>query len=287
MRVNTLVSSDAIKALRSMPDCCVDLTVTSPPYNKRNKNQGWLVTNEKYSHFDDHMPEAEYQLWQSEVLRELFRVTKPGGSVFYNHKLRWEDGILIHPLEWLRGTLWSIKQEIIWDRGLAANMRGWRFWQVDERVYWLFKPKKLDTIGKELRPRHAKMSSIWRIRPASRSEDHPAQFPIELPLRIIYSLLGRNPSRPKLVLDPFCGTGTSLVAAKLLGHNYKGIDISPRYISLARKRLTKIDDESQAFETEIGKHVIADTFAQRKKRGTVTWPFGPRPVPEQNGAPET
>lgn len=69
------------------------------------------------------------------MLNELYRITKPGGSFFYNHKIRWEKGLLLHPMDWLRKTNWIIRQEIIWDRMIAANIRGWRFWQVDERIY--------------------------------------------------------------------------------------------------------------------------------------------------------
>src|SRR4051812_37295301 len=99
--VDTVIEGDVLTVLRKIPDAVVDVTVTSPPYNKRSKSQGWLVNNVKYSHFDDHMDEVEYQTWQVDILNELFRVTKPGGSVFYNHKVRWDDGILIHPICWI------------------------------------------------------------------------------------------------------------------------------------------------------------------------------------------
>jgi site-specific DNA-methyltransferase (adenine-specific) len=116
------------------PDNCVDVSVTSPPYNKKENKKGWLVTSVQYAHSTDRMPEAQYQAWQIQVLNEVFRVTKPGGSFFYNHKIRWENGILLHPYAWVSQSLWTLRQEIIWDRMIAANIRGWRFWQVDERI---------------------------------------------------------------------------------------------------------------------------------------------------------
>jgi modification methylase len=63
--------------------------------------------------------------------------------------------------------------------------------------------------------------------------EYPAVFPIELPTRIIASLLEEENG---IVIDPFCGTGTTLVAAKLLGKNYIGIDISEKYVEYARRR---------------------------------------------------
>ncbi len=278
---NKILIGDALTVLRSLPDNSIDLTVTSPPYNKRNKTHGWLVAKEKYSHFDDHMPEETYQTWQIDVLNELFRVTKPGGSLFYNHKHRWNDGKLITPIEWITKTVWHLKQEIVWDRAIAANMRGWRYWQVDERVYWLFKPIGHYLIGAELESKHAKFSSIWRIKPEPRTNSHPAPYPIELPARIIYSVLNNLSG---VVLDPFCGTGTTLAAAKVLGQQYIGIDISPDYARHAEARVSNLPNaDISRVNEEKSKHSIDDPFIARKKRGTVSWPYGPKPkdTPEE------
>jgi len=278
---DTIIVGDVLEILRSFPENYFNLTVTSPPYNKRNNSHGWLVKNKKYSDYDDHMPEEKYQHWQLEVMNELFRITKPGGSLFYNHKHRWVDGALITPFEWISKSNWHVKQEIVWDRGFAANMRGWRYWQVDERIYWLHKPIDNYLIGTELESRHAKFSSVWRIKPEPRTNAHPAPFPIELPTRIIFSILNSNPG---IVLDPYCGTGTTLVAAKILGHQYIGIDISPEYSEYANNRLLEFENEKTRVEEEKAKHVIDDSFVDRKKRGTVSWPYGPKP---KNELPET
>ncbi len=128
-----------------------------------------------YTGATDNLPEEEYQRIQIEVLNELYRVIKPSGSFFYNHKLRWERGFMLHPMDWLRKTKWVIRQEIIWDRMIAANIRGWRFWQVEERIYWLYKPEGKNIIGKELKPRHALLTSIWRF-PPENNNPHPALF---------------------------------------------------------------------------------------------------------------
>jgi|GEM_PF-6254011 len=76
-----------------------------------------------------------------------------------NHKVRYENGKMLHPIEIISKTKWDIWQEIIWNRKIAGNIRGWRFWQVDERIYWLVKGKP-----KELKPQHAKLTSVWEIR---------------------------------------------------------------------------------------------------------------------------
>ena len=277
--LDTVRVGKAIEELRQFSENCIDVTVTSPPYNKRQNTYGWLVQNDGYSHFSDSMPESRYQDWQIEILDELHRITKPGGSVFYNHKIRWVKGKLLHPYDWITRSVWDIRQEIIWDRTLAANVRGWRFWQVEEHIYWLYKPIGNHLVGKELESRHAKMGSIWQFKPVPRNKNHPASFPLELPVRAIYSMPG---NKQKVVLDPFCGTGTTLVAARLLDHHYIGIDISPDYVEFAKQRLENYESERDVAQKEMELHVVNDPFKDRKKRGTVNWPYGPDSESEQN-----
>jgi len=285
--LDRVFTDDVMSILRALPDDCVDVSVTSPPYNKRENKKGWLVANVKYTDATDRRSEAEYQNWQTDVLNEVFRVTKPGGSFFYNHKIRWETGELIHPYAWISKTLWTLREEIIWDRMIAANLRGWRFWQVDERIYWLYKPNGTHRIGRELESRHALLTSIWRF-PPERNNPHPAPFPLQLPLRAIYSMLGD--ASDGVVLDPFCGTGATLIAAKILGHHYIGIDNSPTYTNLAQKRLNNYHSEEPRAQEEIALHVVRKTFAERKNSGDFTGRHGPlfrskRKAPHQLSLP--
>jgi len=228
-----------------------------------------LVKNVLYDKALDKKDESSYQNEQIEVLNELYRIMKPGGSFFYNHKTRWDRGNMLHPLMWLSQTNWVVRQEIIWDRMIAANIRGWRFWQVDERIYWLIKPLKNDKIGEELLSKHVLLTSIWRF-PPERDNPHPAPFPIELPTRIINSILNDNNG---VVIDPYSGSGTTLVAAKLLNKNYVGIDISEDYIKFAKERIENYEGERKKMLEEINKHFVSKTFKERKENGNNTGKF--------------
>ena len=266
-RTNTaskILIGDTLGVLKTMDSDFVDLTVTSPPYNKKEVNKGWFAKNVKYDVHNDALPEDEYQKNQTDVLNELFRVTKEGGSVFYNHKIRWVKGVMIHPMQWLVGTDWTVRQEIVWDRTTAVNIRGWRFWQVEERIYWLYKPIGNNKIGTELLSKHALLTSIWKFHPETDNE-HPAPFPITLPIRCIHSIMDE---RPGIVLDPYCGSGTSLLAAKLLGKEYIGIDNSKEYIEYANKRLDKPSERDTLHaKEELERHVVKKSFKERKKAG--------------------
>ncbi|MEM3342307.1 MAG: site-specific DNA-methyltransferase, partial [Thermoplasmata archaeon] len=115
------------------------------------------------------------------------------------------------------------------------------------------------------------LSSIWRF-PPERENPHPAPFPIELPTRVIYSILDEKKG---IVIDPYCGSGTTLVAAKLLGQDYIGIDISKEYVQYAEERLKKYENEKKYLMEEIQKHVVMKTFKERKEKGEFTGSFGP------------
>ena len=137
-----------MESLKSLLD-----KASNPHYGAQEK--------EIYDTAVDRKTEAEYQAKQIAVLNELYRVTKPGGSLFYNHKIRWLRGRLIHRYEWVSKTHWVLRQEIIWHRKIVANLRGWHFWQVDERIYCLYKPRyEGDVIGEELKSRHALLTSV-------------------------------------------------------------------------------------------------------------------------------
>lgn len=262
--MSRIILGDVLQELKKIPDNSVDIGVTSPPYNKGEKQKGWLVKNVEYDVASDKKDEHKYQQEQIEVLNELFRIMKPCGSLFYNHKLRWDRGRMLHPLEWLIKTNWAIKQELVWDRSIAANIRGWKFWQVEERIYWLYKAVNGNLIGEELKSKHALLTSVWRFAP-ERKIKHPAPFPLQLPLRCIYSVL--DDRKNCVVIDPYAGSGTTLVAAKMLGHSYIGIDISRNYVDMASKRLKNYKSELKAFDLEVSKHVVKKTFKDRKNNG--------------------
>ena len=105
------------------------------------------------------------------------------------------------------------------------------------------------------------MSSIWRF-PPERNNPHPAPYPLVLPLRIIYSLFD---DKKGVVIDPYIGSGTTAVAAKLLGCDYVGIDISKEYIKMSEERINNFESERKIADEEISSHVITGkTYEQRK-----------------------
>jgi len=261
--LNTIINGEVLEVLKTFDNNMIDVTVTSPPYNKKQKSGGKnaIMKPIKYSHIDDNLPEEEYQKQQIEVLNEIYRATKSGGSMFYNHKVRHLKGITTHPIEWLLKCKWHLRQEIIWNRKAAVEVGGYRFYQVDERIYWLYKPIMKNVIGPKMLSKHARCSSVWEFAPDKKNK-HPAPFPVVLPLRCILSMLDINSG---IVLDPYMGSGSTAVAAKLLNKNYIGIEISPEYIVDAEERIKNYKSEQYKLDKELEYHIVKKSYKERQK----------------------
>ncbi|MBE3576898.1 MAG: ParB N-terminal domain-containing protein [Limnochordales bacterium] len=214
-----------------LPDEFVDVIITSPPYNLGSEywpmgGDGRIPRTSGVG-YEDAMPEAEYQAWQLQVLKELYRVAKPGASLFYNHKVRQRGGTIIHPLDWLRSpeNPWTLRQEIIWDRGSTHNHSPKLFWPHDERIYWLTKGQPV------LPDRPIGMPTVWSFPGPIPGTWHPAPFPEELPRRCLEAV-----GRPGIVvLDPFGGSMTTCAVAQKMGYESIGVDINPEYVERARR----------------------------------------------------
>lgn len=240
MEKNKIYCVDVLEGLKQLEDESIDLIITSPPYNKfgltktksRIQGNNWHKTiNYDDDPQNDNMNEDEYQDWQTEVLKECYRVLKKDGSMFYNHKNRINKGSIVSPYQWIFKTSFKIRQEIIWDRASSPNVDSVRYIPSTEKVIWLTKTthtprfKRLKDIPYQ--------GEVWKIIPQKGTE-HPAPMPIEIPNNIIPCVsLGER----IIVLDPFCGSGTTLLSAKQNGCDFIGFEKFQKYVDMTERRL--------------------------------------------------
>ena len=204
--INNIHKVDCLDFMKGFLTPFVDVTITSPPYNKGEQG-AILIKAIKYNNYRDNLPEDEYQENQINFLNELYRVTTPGGSCFYNHRPRWIKGKPIHPFEWIHKTDWQMRQQIIWNRKICGNLRAWRFYQTHEEFWWLWKDNKKAPGENQINMKYASLGSVWNVRPYSNKKiKHPCMFPPEIPARIILATTEKD----DVVFDPFCGSGTTL-----------------------------------------------------------------------------
>lgn len=226
------------ECMDDIPDSSVGLAFTSPPY----------VVGKDY---DVDMSMQEYLSLIENVAREVFRTLVPGGRYVVNiANLGRKPYIPLHAL------FYEVHQrigflpmgEIIWQKGKGASGScAWGSWKSaktprlrDLHEYLLVFTKEQfgrpdkgtsDVTGDEFM---ASTLSVWDIPAASAKRiGHPAPFPIALAERVIklYSYVD------DVVIDPFMGSGTTCVAAKKLGRQFVGYDISAEYCDLAKERI--------------------------------------------------
>lgn len=257
----TLYLGDVIDVVKRIPDESIDAVISSPPYNM-NLSHRYFLKNEvgiKYENWEDNLDWNDYVNWQVEVLNECFRIVKSGGVLFYNHKDRFKNNQYTDPLNILLKTKWRIKQTIIWNKGSASSYNNGFFGDVYEKVYFCYKGT-----SPRIKTSHSVLGSVWNL-PREINNSHPAPFPLELPVRCIYSIF--DDEENKVILDPFSGSGTTGVASLLLGHKYIGIDISEKYLKKSIKRLDNYESESERAQLELDRYFVKGKYENPKKIG--------------------
>jgi site-specific DNA-methyltransferase (adenine-specific) len=226
------------ETMTEIPDDCVALMVTSPPYNVGKD-------------YDDDLSLGEYLDLLHRVLAETVRVLEPGGRVAVNVANLGRKPYLPlnhHVAGILQDLGLLLRGEIVWQKARgAAGSCAWGSWRSaknptlrDVHEYVIVASKgayRRSRIGRDTITKDEFMeatTSIWSIKSASAKRiGHPAPFPVDLPKRLIelYTFEG------DLVLDPFLGSGTTAVAAIETGRRFVGYDNDAAYLELARTRI--------------------------------------------------
>jgi DNA modification methylase len=241
---NKIIIGDSEEVLKQLPDNCIDLIFTSPPYN----------FGLDYSNSEDGINWKSYFDKLFRIFDECIRVLKYGGRIIVNIQPLFSDYIPTHHIISnffiSRKLIW--KAEIIWDKNnYNCKYTAWGSWKSPSNPYLKYTWEFLEVFCKGSIKHYGKKEladisadefkkwtiARWDIPPETRMKEfgHPAMFPEELARRVIklFSFKG------DIVLDPFNGAGTTTVVAKRLGRTYIGIDISEEYCKMAMERIEK------------------------------------------------
>ena len=281
-----IINGDCIEVMKTFPEGSIDLLVTSPPYN----------VNIAYDVHKDDLPMDEYYEWTKNWLREAFRVLKDDGRIAVNvpNELNVQErgGRILFVAEfWMMMKEVGFKFSGLVDLTENSPHRGrqtaWGSWMSASAPY-VYNPKECVIIAyKKSSKKLTKGVSQWlgtptevtnedgkvRTKMVYQDEDKKefmnlvfgrweyfadtrsltkATFSMDIPSKAIKILSYKN----DIVLDPFMGSGTSAFAAELLERRWIGIELSPDYTEIARKRVQSLIDERKQTKLELKEEVL-------------------------------
>ena len=243
---NKIICADSSEFLKKLPDNCIDIIFTSPPYN----------FGLDYDSHNDTARWNDYFDMLFAIFKECIRVLKYGGRFVVNVQPLYSDYIPIHHIisNFFIQNKMIWKGEIIWEKNnYNCKYSSWGSWKSPASPYlkytWEFVEvyckgdlkkqgdnENIDITAEEFK---SWVVAKWSIAPERNMQEfgHPAMFPEQLAERVLKLFSYKN----DVVLDPFNGAGTTTVVAKKTGRRYLGIDISEEYCKTAQKRIDEAD----------------------------------------------
>ena len=238
----------------------IDLSFLDPPFNQ----------DKAYNMWDDNLSPAKYWEWMHDICAKMYALTSDGGAIYFMQREKNTEFVL----RCLRDTGWSFQNLIIWKKKTSAVPGSKRFGKHYQVIAFATKGKTprvfhrlridppLPAGYKHARVNGMFVTDVWddireltsgyfagdeALRDTEGNRLHKQQAPLQLLLRIILS--STNPR--DVVLDPFAGSGTTLVVAEQLRRRSIGIELDSHNIALIQNRLDeqrKSDDVSRFFK---------------------------------------
>ena len=236
--------------MSEIPDSSIHLMVTSPPYNVQKE-------------YDEDLSLSEYRKLLKTVFAQTHEKLVTGGRACINvANLGRKPYIPLHAyiIEDMLEIGYYMRGEIIWNKASSASpSTAWGTWLSaanpvlrDIHEYILVFSKGSFSRKRNRQENSIKKDeflewtkSVWTFPAVSaKSIGHPAPFPHELPHRLIQLYTFKE----NVILDPFCGSGTTCLAALKSGRNYIGYDIDRQYVELANQRINQHFSQGKLFE---------------------------------------
>ena len=292
--INKVIHGDCLDVMKEMADKSVDLIYLDPPFFTIRKHS--LSSRDRSSHysFDDlwacHKTYADFMFSR---LLEAKRILKDTGTIFIhcdksaNHILRLIGDDVFGEENFLSEIIWSYKRWSNSANNLTPNHQNILFFSKTEN----YKFNKIFTdysettnvdqiLQKRSRDEHNKsiyareedgsvvssdekkgvpLADVWEIPFLNPKAKERTGYPTQKPILLLDRIIEIATDEGDIVLDPFCGSGTTLVAAKMKGRNYIGIDVSIEAIELTKSRLeTPVKTESELLKKGRSSYVNAD-----------------------------
>ncbi len=269
--MNEVILGDCIEKLRDIEEKSIDLIYLDPPFFTQKEHKLSDKENNSYS-FDDKWESIhDYKTYISDRLIECRRVLKDTGSIFLHcdksasHYLRVALDEVFGSDNFQSEIIWSYKRWSNSKKGLLNSHQNIYFYsKTDEfkfntfyneysattNVDQILQKRKKDKNGKSTymldenrdvvvddNKKGVPLGDVWNIPYLNPRAKERCGYPTQKPILLLDQIIKISTDENDVVLDPFCGSGTTLVSAKLLNRNFIGIDKSESAVNLANKRL--------------------------------------------------
>ena len=288
--MNEIIHDDCLNYMKTIKDNSIDLIYLDPPFFTQRTQKGILRNEEKVVEFQDSWKDIdEYINYIKIRLIEMKRILKNTGSIFLHC-----DKTASHYLRVLLDNIFGInnfQSEIIWSykrwsnskKGLLNSHQNIYFYSKSARFKFntiytdysattnidqILQQRKRDENGKcvyktdengniitESEKKGVPLSDVWEIPFLNPKAKERVGYPTQKPVLLLEKIIQIATDEGDTVLDPFCGSGTTLVASKLLNRNYIGIDFSEDAIKITKDRISNpIKTESELLNSGIEKY---------------------------------
>ena len=276
-----IINGDCVEVMKTLPEGSIDLIVTSPPYN----------CSIKYDIYDDALSMDEYWEFTKKWLTEALRVLKDDGRVAINVPIEMNvqdrGGRILFNAEFYMimkevGFNYFGTVDLTENSPHRVRQTAWGSWMSPSSPY-IYNPKECVILGyKKSKVKKDKGEPQWKGVPteiesadgakktkvmyedddkkefmnlvfgrweyfADTKSLTKATFSLDIPDKAIKILTYKN----DIVLDPFAGSGTSCVAAEILDRRWIGIELSPNYTDIARKRVQEFVNKKKQLKLEM------------------------------------
>jgi len=211
MELNKIINTDCIGYMRTLPNNCVDLILTDPPYGD-NVVYGWNNKTIKNN---------ENPLINCTALVEMYRVLKRNRSLYIF--TNWKHYPFLTEFI-IRYTKFKIRHLIVWKKHNFGL--GWAFRHQYELILVLEKGK----------PKY-NLKDFSDVQTASHINHNKLNHPHEKPIDLLMKMIEHSSKEGDLVLDPFAGSGSTCKACEELGRQWIGIELDEKWVKLNKKNI--------------------------------------------------
>jgi site-specific DNA-methyltransferase (adenine-specific) len=212
--INKIIQGDCLEIMKQMPDKCVDLVLTDPPYGMAYQSS-WRTDKHEKIALDDNID------WFGGFAKELFRLMKEDthAYIFCN------EYAISHFRDELEKAGFVNKRTLVWVKNnhTSGDLEG-DYANKTEFLLYAQKGRRLLNGGRD-----TNVLNFARVN----TDNHPTEKPTEM----CKYLIEKSSQLNEIVFDPFLGSGTTAVSAKHSNRNYIGIELSQKYVDVANERL--------------------------------------------------